>query len=395
MLYAAWMLLGASMAMTLYEPAFSVLTKRYPRPLRARHHARSTLVAGFASTLSFPAVLWLVSALDWRSALAVIGAVLLLADRAAARLGAGRPGVRRRAPVLRRRPRKRQRLPTDATLAAALRQRSVLAARRRLRAVRLRRRGAVGAPDVGAGGARPHAGARSVCHRRLDRPGAGGSGGCCTCYLRPQAVGRAASASSSWRCIPVRAARARRRRTASSPSSASRSCSAPSTASSPSCAARSSRPTSAAATSDASAALMAAIALLALAAAPIGGRVAAATARRLSRDADGAGAGRGGCVRELCAGACAARSQSQVPVVADNAARSGPPLERHACRSRASSGSASGSCCRAARGSSAPARRPPRRCRPRRRRCARSRSVTKWTGTAPLAVCVRPRRPLR
>jgi MFS family permease len=75
-LYAVWLLLGASMAMTLYEPAFSVLTKRYPR-----HYARGitalTLVAGFASTLSFPAVLWLVSALDWRSALAVTGAVLL------------------------------------------------------------------------------------------------------------------------------------------------------------------------------------------------------------------------------------------------------------------------------------------------------------------------------
>ena len=75
-LYAVWMLLGASMAMTLYEPAFSVLTKRYPR-----HYARGitalTLVAGFASTLSFPVVLWLLSALDWRQALAAIGAVLL------------------------------------------------------------------------------------------------------------------------------------------------------------------------------------------------------------------------------------------------------------------------------------------------------------------------------
>jgi len=29
-LYAAWALLGASMAMTLYEPAFNILTKRFP-----------------------------------------------------------------------------------------------------------------------------------------------------------------------------------------------------------------------------------------------------------------------------------------------------------------------------------------------------------------------------
>jgi len=124
MLYAVWMLLGASMAMTLYEPAFSVLTKRYPR-----HYARGitalTLVAGFASTLSFPAVLWLVSALDWRSALAVIGAVLLLAIAplhawalAGPAFGEERPAgapPSAPAPLAAR---------YDSTLAAALRQRS-------------------------------------------------------------------------------------------------------------------------------------------------------------------------------------------------------------------------------------------------------------------------------
>jgi len=123
-LYAVWMLLGASMAMTLYEPAFSVLTKRYPR-----HYARGitalTLVAGFASTLSFPAVLWLVSALDWRSALAVIGAVLLLAIAplhawalAGPAFGEERPLAAQPsapAPLAAR---------DDTTLAAALRQRS-------------------------------------------------------------------------------------------------------------------------------------------------------------------------------------------------------------------------------------------------------------------------------
>src|SRR4051812_43935529 len=45
MLYAAWVLLGAAMAMTLYEPAFNVLTKRYP--LRYRDGiTRLTLVGG-------------------------------------------------------------------------------------------------------------------------------------------------------------------------------------------------------------------------------------------------------------------------------------------------------------------------------------------------------------
>ena len=122
-LYAVWMLLGASMAMTLYEPAFSVLTKRYPR-----HYARGitalTLVAGFASTLSFPAVLWLVSALDWRSALAVIGAVLLLAIAPLHAWALAGPafGEERAVPAP---PSAEAAIDsTDTTLAAALRQRS-------------------------------------------------------------------------------------------------------------------------------------------------------------------------------------------------------------------------------------------------------------------------------
>ncbi|MES2992593.1 MAG: MFS transporter [Pseudomonadota bacterium] len=76
-LYAAWALLGAAMAMTLYEPAFNILTKRFPE--RYREGITSlTLVGGFASTLSFPAVAWLIARYDWRVALAVIGGVLLV-----------------------------------------------------------------------------------------------------------------------------------------------------------------------------------------------------------------------------------------------------------------------------------------------------------------------------
>ncbi len=77
MLYAVWTLLGAAMAMTLYEPAFNVLTKRYP--LRYRDAITTlTLVGGFASTLAFPAVAALLAWLGWRPALALIGALLLL-----------------------------------------------------------------------------------------------------------------------------------------------------------------------------------------------------------------------------------------------------------------------------------------------------------------------------
>ena len=77
MLYAVFALLGASMAATLYEPAFMVLTKRFPEHYRQAITAL-TLVGGFASTLSFPACVGLIEALGWRPALQVIGAVLLL-----------------------------------------------------------------------------------------------------------------------------------------------------------------------------------------------------------------------------------------------------------------------------------------------------------------------------
>ncbi|HEX7438545.1 MAG TPA: MFS transporter, partial [Caldimonas sp.] len=75
-LYGAWCVLGVAMAMTLYEPAFNVVTKRFPGRFRQGIMAL-TLVAGFASTLSFPAVAWLIERLDWRGALAVIGVLLL------------------------------------------------------------------------------------------------------------------------------------------------------------------------------------------------------------------------------------------------------------------------------------------------------------------------------
>lgn len=76
MLYACWAALGASMAMLLYEPAFMVVTKRYPTRFReAITHL--TLVGGFASTLCYPAVAALIGGLGWRGALVVIGLVLI------------------------------------------------------------------------------------------------------------------------------------------------------------------------------------------------------------------------------------------------------------------------------------------------------------------------------
>jgi MFS family permease len=78
MLYASCALLGAAMAMTLYEPAFNVLTKRYPKRY-TQGITTLTLVGGFASTLSFPASALLIQQFGWRGALQVIGAILLCA----------------------------------------------------------------------------------------------------------------------------------------------------------------------------------------------------------------------------------------------------------------------------------------------------------------------------
>lgn len=77
-LYAVWVVLGAAMAMTLYEPAFNVLTRRFPLHYR-RGITTLTLVGGFASTLAFPAMAALIQWCGWRDALRVLAAVLAVA----------------------------------------------------------------------------------------------------------------------------------------------------------------------------------------------------------------------------------------------------------------------------------------------------------------------------
>ena len=74
-LYLAWAVLGAAMAMTLYEPAFTIVTRRYPERYKGAVTA-ITLVGGFASTLCFPAVALLQAQLGWRAALGVVAAAL-------------------------------------------------------------------------------------------------------------------------------------------------------------------------------------------------------------------------------------------------------------------------------------------------------------------------------
>ncbi|HZB40396.1 MAG TPA: MFS transporter [Ilumatobacter sp.] len=71
-LYLAWMVIGVAMAATLYEPAMAVLVALDP----ARRHrtlAVVTVAGGLASTVFAPLGGWLVEAIGWRQALAVLG----------------------------------------------------------------------------------------------------------------------------------------------------------------------------------------------------------------------------------------------------------------------------------------------------------------------------------
>jgi MFS family permease len=77
MLYVAWVGLGATMAATLYDPAFAVLTKMFRANYR-RAIAALTLFGGFASTVFWPLTEFLIAQLGWRDALLVLGATNLL-----------------------------------------------------------------------------------------------------------------------------------------------------------------------------------------------------------------------------------------------------------------------------------------------------------------------------
>ncbi|WP_242630956.1 MFS transporter [Variovorax paradoxus] len=74
--YAAWTLLGAGLAATLYSPAFSIVTRRFPNAFR-RAIITLTFLGGLASTVFIPVVAWLIAELGWRHALWVLAAIHL------------------------------------------------------------------------------------------------------------------------------------------------------------------------------------------------------------------------------------------------------------------------------------------------------------------------------
>lgn len=75
--YAAWTLLGCSLAASLYNPVFAVVTRRYPHDYR-RAIITLTFLGGLASTVFIPLSAWLIATLGWRHALWVLAALQLL-----------------------------------------------------------------------------------------------------------------------------------------------------------------------------------------------------------------------------------------------------------------------------------------------------------------------------
>jgi Sugar phosphate permease len=73
-LFVVWIGLGVSMAATLYDPVFAVVTRDYPGSFRTKI-TLITLVAGFASTVFIPLTQGFVDWFGWRGALIALAAV--------------------------------------------------------------------------------------------------------------------------------------------------------------------------------------------------------------------------------------------------------------------------------------------------------------------------------
>jgi len=76
-LVLAWAVLGIGIALGLYDPAFAALTRLYGREARSAITG-ITLIAGFASTVGWPASAWFEHEFGWRAACFIWAAVNLL-----------------------------------------------------------------------------------------------------------------------------------------------------------------------------------------------------------------------------------------------------------------------------------------------------------------------------
>ena len=75
---AWWLLIGPAQAMIYYEPAYVAIDQWSSREDRARTLAMITLIGGLAGIVFIPLIAWLVTRMDWRSAVALLGLVLFV-----------------------------------------------------------------------------------------------------------------------------------------------------------------------------------------------------------------------------------------------------------------------------------------------------------------------------
>ena len=76
--YGLWLVIGLMLSGSLYDACFSLIT--HARGVQAKRGiVVITLVAGFAGTVSFPAVYYLSEAMGWRAATALIGGFIAVA----------------------------------------------------------------------------------------------------------------------------------------------------------------------------------------------------------------------------------------------------------------------------------------------------------------------------
>jgi len=73
--FGAWLLAGTAQAATLYQPAFTVISRWYGAA-RIRPLTVLTLAAGFASTIFAPATATLAAAFGWRSAFIILAGIM-------------------------------------------------------------------------------------------------------------------------------------------------------------------------------------------------------------------------------------------------------------------------------------------------------------------------------
>jgi MFS family permease len=81
---AWWLLIGPAQAMIYYEPAYVAIDQWSSPDDRARTLASITLIGGFAGIVFIPLIAWLVTYIDWRSAVSLLGLLLFVVGGATA-----------------------------------------------------------------------------------------------------------------------------------------------------------------------------------------------------------------------------------------------------------------------------------------------------------------------